>query len=71
MSPQDTFVLECSQNSFQVRSLTTFQVVKQELSANKVESGCWVDKDQFVTAAQSEVMLWSLKQENPVTILDT
>jgi len=41
------------------------------MSSHKVTSGCWVDKDMFVTCAQSEVMLWSLKQENPITILDT
>lgn len=31
----------------------------------------WIDKDHFVVAAGPEVTLWSLKSEDPITILDT
>lgn len=40
------------------------------MTEHNISACCWVDKDHFVTAAGSEVTLWSTKLEDPVSILD-
>ena len=69
--PTDEKVLECSKIGFSVRDIKSKQVLKQELTAHKVTSSYWVDKDTFVTCSASEVTVWSMKTEDPISILDT
>jgi hypothetical protein len=71
VSTNDMHALECFGNSFAVRSLTSLQVTRKETAAFKVMASYWIDKDHFVVAAGPEVTLWSLKSEDPITILDT
>ncbi len=45
--------------------------MRKETCAFKVMASTWVDKDHFVIAAGPEVTLWSIKGNDPITILDT
>ena len=60
----------CKENC-SVREIQNKSVVRSETSDKKFTFCCWIDKEHFVTSAGSEVCVWSLKQENPVSILDT
>jgi WD40 repeat protein len=40
-------------------------------ASQKITACAWVDKQQFVVAANSEVTLWNITKENPVSLLDT
>ena len=54
-----------------MRELQGKSVVRTETSDKKFVCCIWIDKDHFVTSAGSEVCVWSTKQENPVSMLDT
>jgi len=54
-----------------LRELKGKSVVRTETSDKKFGFCIWIDKDHFATSAGSEISVWSTKQENPVSILDT
>lgn len=45
--------------------------MRRETCAFPVMASFWVDKEHFVVAAGPEVSLWSIKGDDPITILDT
>lgn len=71
LSPADDKVIEIFKENCSVREIKGQLVTRTETSDKKFDYCCWIDKEHFVTSAGSEVCVWSLKQDNPVSILDT
>jgi len=71
LSPSDDKSIELFKENCQLRELQTKSVIRTETSDKKFTFCTWIDKEHFVTSAGSEICVWSTKQENPVSILDT